>query len=52
MLAGQKLRGSGMIMEKPVLSPNVTIEDIHTLREYNYEITKHMSDKERMDYYN
>ena len=39
-------------MEKPVLSPNVTIEDIHTLREYNYEITKHMSDKERMDYYN
>lgn len=41
-----------MIMEKPVLSPNFTIEDIHTLREYNYEITKHMSDKERMDYYN
>lgn len=39
-------------MEKPILSPNFTIEDIHKLREYNYEITKHMSDIERMDYYN
>ena len=42
----------GMIMEKPVLSPNFTIEDIHKLREYNYEMTKHMTDEERMDYYN
>ena len=33
-------------MEKPVLSPDFTIEDIHKLREYNYEITKHMTDKE------
>ncbi len=41
-----------MIMKKPVLSPNFTIEDIHKLREYNYEITKDMTDKERMDYYN
>lgn len=39
-------------MEKPVLSPNFTIDDIHTLREYNYEMTKHMTDEERMDYYN
>lgn len=39
-------------MEKPVLSPDFTIEDIHKLREYNYEKTKHMTDKERMDYYN
>lgn len=39
-------------MEKPVLSPNFTIDDIHTLREYNYEMTKHMTDKERMVYYN
>lgn len=39
-------------MEKPILSPNFTIEDIHKLREYNYEITKNMTDKERMDYYN
>ena len=39
-------------MEKPVLSPNFTIEDIHKLREYNYEMTKDMTDKERMDLYN
>ena len=39
-------------MEKPILSPDFTIEDIHKLREYNYEITKDMTDKERMDYYN
>ncbi len=39
-------------MEKPVLSPNFTIEDIHKLREYNYEMTKNMTDQERMDLYN
>ncbi len=39
-------------MEKPVLSPNFTIEDIHKLREYNYEMTKDMTDQERMDLYN
>ena len=39
-------------MEKPILSPTITIEDIHRLREYNYEMTKDMTDKERMDYYN
>ncbi len=42
----------GIMMEKPVLSPDFTIEDIHKLREYNYEMTKDMTDKERMDYYN
>lgn len=42
----------GMNMEKPILSPDFTIEDIHKLREYNYELTKNMTDKERMDYYN
>ena len=36
-------------MEKPILSPDFTIEDIHRLREYNYEMTKNM---ERLDYYN
>ena len=41
-----------MNMEKPVLSPNFTIEDIHKLRDYNYEMTKNMTDEERMDYYN
>lgn len=39
-------------MEKPVLNPNFTIEDIHKLREYNYEMTKDMTDEERMGYYN
>ena len=39
-------------MEKPVLSPDFTIEDIHRLMEYNCKMTKHMTDEERMDYYN
>ncbi|MDE6924887.1 MAG: hypothetical protein K2P59_06435 [Acetatifactor sp.] len=34
------------------MSANFTIEDIHKLREYNYEMTKHMTEEERMDYYN
>lgn len=40
------------MIEKPVLSPNFAIDDIYTLREYKYEMTKHMTDEERMDYYN
>ena len=39
-------------MEKPILSPDFTIDDIHMLREYNYEMTKHMTRQEKMDYYN
>lgn len=39
-------------MEKPVLSPDFTIDDIHKLREYNYYLTKDMAPQERMDYYN
>ena len=31
-----------MIMEKPILSLNFTIEDIHKLRKYNYYFTKDM----------
>ena len=41
-----------MIMNKPILSPNFTIEDIHKLREYNYYQTKDMTQQERIDYYN
>ena len=41
-----------MIMEKPVLSPDFTVDDIHKLREYNYYLTKDMTPQERMDYYN
>lgn len=39
-------------MEKPILSPDFTIDDIHKLREYNYYLTKDMTLQERMDYYN
>lgn len=39
-------------MERPILSLNFTIEDIHKLREYNYETTKNMTKQEKMDYYN
>lgn len=41
-----------MIVEKPILSPNFTIEDIHKLREYNYYHTKDMTPHERRNYYN
>lgn len=44
-------RGIDMIA-KPVISPDFTIEDIHKLREYQYELTKDMSPQERRDYYN
>ncbi len=39
-------------MERPVLSSDFTIDDIHKLREYNYYFTKDMTPQERMDYYN
>ena len=39
-------------MEKTVLSPDFTIDDIHKLREYNYYHTKDMTSQERIDYYN
>lgn len=39
-------------MEKPILSSNFTIEDIHKLREYNYYHTKDMTPLERRNYYN
>lgn len=39
-------------MEILVISPNFTIEDIHKVRENNYNITKDMTPQERRDYYN
>lgn len=39
-------------MEKPTLSPDFTIEDIHKLREYNYYLTKDMTPQERRNFYN
>ena len=39
-------------MEKPILSPDFTIEDIHKIREQNYERTKDMTVAEKVAYYN
>ena len=39
-------------MDKPVISPDFTIEDIHKIREYNYEVTKNMTIEEKIAYYN
>lgn len=37
---------------KPVISQDFTIEDIHKIREYHYELTKDMTLQERMNFYN
>ena len=34
------------------ISPDFTIEDIHKIREYNYEMTKNMTRQEKKVYYN
>lgn len=34
------------------ISPDFTIEDIHKIRELNYERTKHMTVEEKLHYYN
>ena len=39
-------------MENLIISPDFTIEDIHKIWEYNYNITKGMTPQERRDYYN
>lgn len=39
-------------MDKLSLSPDFTIDDIHKIREHNYEITKDMSMDEKLEYYN
>jgi len=38
-------------MKEPIISPDFTIEDIHKIREYNYEMTKDMTFEERKKYY-
>ena len=45
-------RGISIIMEKPVLSFDFTIEDIHKIRERSYERTKDMTVAEKIVYYN
>ena len=34
------------------ISPNFTVEDIHKIRERNYEVTNHMTAEEKLLYYN
>lgn len=41
-----------MIMNTLVISPKFTIEDIHKVRENNYNKTKDMTAQEKRDYYN
>ena len=38
-------------MNKPNISPDFTVDDIHKIREYNYELTKNMSADERTSFY-
>lgn len=33
------------------ISPNFTIEDIHKIREFHYEMTKNLSSEDRRRYY-
>lgn len=40
------------MVDKPVTSSKFTITDIHAMRRYNYEITKNLSQEERLKYYN
>lgn len=38
-------------MEKPIISSDFTIDDIHKIREYHYELTKNMTPEERSKFY-
>ena len=38
--------------ENPKLSSDFTVEDIHKVREHNYEVTKDMTATEKQEYYN
>ena len=38
-------------MDEPILSHYFTVEDIHKVREYNFEITKNMSPDELRNFY-
>lgn len=40
------------MVEEPILSPDFTLEDIRKLRDYDYEMTKDMTDEEKIAYYN
>jgi len=38
-------------MREPIISRYFTVEDIHKVREYNYEITKSMTTEELRNFY-
>lgn len=40
------------MIAEPVVSPDFTIDDIHKIREYHYELTKTMTTKEKINFYN
>lgn len=40
------------MIAKPNISPDFTIDDIHKIREYHYELTKDMTMQERINFYN
>ena len=40
------------MITKPNISPDFTIEDIHKIREYHYELTKDMTTQEKINFYN
>ena len=41
-----------MMITEPIISPEFTIEDIHKIREYHYELTKDMTMQEKINFYN
>ena len=38
-------------MERPSISTDFTIDDIHKIREYHYELTKDMTREQRRAFY-
>ena len=40
------------MIAEPVISPDFTIEDIHKIREYHYNLTKDMKKKKKINFYN
>lgn len=41
-----------IMVEKPIISSEFTIDDIHKIREYHYELTKNMAMQEKINFYN
>ncbi len=39
-------------MKELDISPDFTVEDIHKVREYNYEITRNMTKQQTLEYNN